>query len=288
MNRTRYVPRAGASRRHLRAVAMVLAVAAPLGLLTPGAGARADERVVEIIGARRVTTVTVTLGKSETIRTDRGFANVVIGDPDIADAVPLSDHTISVLGKKIGTTRVSVYAEGKTLAGVFDIDVAYDTGKLAAELASRFPGARFRVSSVNGRIMLSGSAPDAPTLDRAMTIARQFGPEVINSVRVAQPQQVMLEVRFVEATRNAGRELGVKWNVVANNLTANIGTAGLLSGNAPFGVVVGKLIGHGVEVACGEHDLADSGRHPRSLLARAVRAQRIRPLRRGCERDLER
>ena len=47
-----------------------------------------------------------------------------------------------------------------------------------------------------------------------MTIARQFAPEIINSVQVLQPQQVMLEVRFVEASRKAGRELGVQWNVL--------------------------------------------------------------------------
>ena len=60
--------------------------------------------------------------------------------------------------------------------------------------------------------MLSGTAPDGPTVDKAVMIAKQFGPDVINSVRVLSPQQVMLEVRFVEATRQAGRELGVQWN----------------------------------------------------------------------------
>ena len=54
---------------------------------------------------------------------------------------------------------------------------------------------------------------DLPTVDKAVSIAKQFGPDVINSVRVLQPQQVMLEVRFVEVTRKAGRELGLQWNV---------------------------------------------------------------------------
>ena len=31
--------------------------------------------------------------------------------------------------------------------------------------------------------MLSGEVADAATLDQAVTIARQFGPEIINSVR---------------------------------------------------------------------------------------------------------
>lgn len=235
---------AGGPRRLMQ---VVLAAAAML-LLQLAAPARGDERMVEVVGKRKVSTITITLGKSETVRTDKSFANVVIGDPDIADAVPLSDHSLSILGKKIGTTRVSVYMEGKTLAGVFDVEVSYDVSKLGTELAARFPGARFRVSPVNGRIMLSGSVPDAVTLDKAITIARQFGPDVINAVRVSQPQQVMLEVRFVEASRTAGRDLGVQWNVVSKNLTANLGNAALLSGNAPFGVIVGKLIGSGVEI----------------------------------------
>ena len=71
-----------------------------------------------------------------------------------------------------------------------------------------------RVTAVNGRIMLTGTAPDGVVLDKALMIARQFGPEVINSVSVDQAQQVMLEARFVEATRQAGRELGVQWNAL--------------------------------------------------------------------------
>ena len=71
--------------------------------------------------------------------------------------------------------------------------------------------------------MLSGTAPDGPTVDKAVLIAKQFGPDVINSVSVLQPQQVMLEVRFVEATRQAGRDLGVQWNVFGQRTLANIG-----------------------------------------------------------------
>jgi pilus assembly protein CpaC len=160
--------------------------------------------------------------------------------------LPLTDRSLSVLGKKIGSTRLSVYGEGKQLIGVFDVEVSYDTTQLAAELTSQFPHAGFRVSSVNGRILLSGSAPDGVTLDKAVTIAKQFGPEVINSVRVTQPQQVLLEVRFVEAARTAGRELGINWDVVTSNLNVSTGV-GLLGPNAPFGTMIGNLLTGGVD-----------------------------------------
>ena len=64
----------------------------------------------------------------------------------------------------------------------------------------------------------------------------------------------MLEVRFVEASRSAGRELGVNWQVVQQKLLTGghgvalaTGLAGLVSGAAPFGTIVGRMLGNGVQ-----------------------------------------
>ncbi len=218
--------------------------------LWPIAFAQAADSLIALGSGQRTESIVVPTGKSQNIRTDTNFVDVVVGDPEIADVMPLTDRSLSILGKKIGTTRVSVYAEGKKLIGVFDIEVSYDVPTLAAELRQRFPRAQFRVSSVNGRIMLSGTCPDGPTLDQAVTIARQFGPDVINSVQVLQAQQVLLEVRFVEIQRTAARELGIQWDLVAKNVAATVGQAGLISGNPPFGsvAVIGGLLAHGVHV----------------------------------------
>src|SRR5947209_456863 len=215
----------------------------------------AQAREVELAAGRNAATVKISIGKSESVRTGESFSEVIVSDPDIADAIPLTDHSLSVLGKKIGTARVSVYGEAKKLVGVFDIEVSYDTSRLGSELAQRFPNARFRVSSVNGRIMLGGTAPNAVMVDQAITIAKQFGADVINSVKVNAPQQVMLEVRFVEASRSAGRELGVNWQAVqqrlsdtgSNGISATTGVAGLISGAAPFGTILGSMLGNGVK-----------------------------------------
>lgn len=234
------------------------------------------QQTIQIDGAKRTATVSVYIGKSQDVRTDASFVELAVGDPEVADVNPLTDHSLSILGKKNGTTRVQAYGEGKKLIGVFDVEVIYDTSLLKHELQRRFRHANLKVSAVNGRIMLSGTAPDGPTVDKAMTIAKQFGPDVINAVEVMQPQQVMLEVRFVEATRTAGRDLGVQWNVFGTRQAANIGNrtansgtapfslpavgtqgplatvtplalAGTLSGSAPFGVIVSKMIAAGVE-----------------------------------------
>jgi pilus assembly protein CpaC len=255
--------------------ALLLAAALVVGGGFLGAEALA-QKTIQIEGAKRTATVSVYIGKSQDVRTDASIVELTVGDPEVADVNPLTDHSLSILGKKNGTTRVQAYGEGKKLIGMFDVEVVYDTSLLKQELQRRFRHANLKVSAVNGRIMLSGTAPDGPTVDKAMTVAKQFGPDVINSVEVTQPQQVMLEVRFVEATRTAGRDLGVQWNVFGSRQAANIGNrtansgtapfslpaggtqgplatvtplalAGTLSGSAPFGVIVSKMIAAGVE-----------------------------------------
>ena len=246
---------AGFHRPCSLAVALSIALAGCL-LGTAGA-AHAQQRAIPIVGASRTAMVLVTVGKSQDVRTDASFVNVTVGDSDVADVSPLTDHTLSILGKKIGTTRVSVYDANKKLVGIFDVEVSYDVSRLTNELARVFPGSHMHASSVNGRIMLTGTAPDAVTLDKAVTIARQFGPDIINSVAVTSPQQVLLEVRFVEITRSAGRELGVQWNtfgkvngnigdnVMAAGLpishAAGVTAAGVLSGANPFGFAIANL-----------------------------------------------
>jgi pilus assembly protein CpaC len=281
---------AGKGRRHsdgdtllsalLRCAAIWLALALALMATLAPVTAHAQQRVN--FATARTATITVTVGKSEDVRTDQSFVDIIVGDPDVADVNPLTDHAISILGKKIGTTRVSVYGPEKKIVGIFDIEVSYDVSRLSAEI-SRFTGGGIKAYSVDGRIMLSGTAPDAVSLDKAVTIAKQFAPDVINTVQVTSPQQVMLEVRFIEASRQASRELGVQWNMFGNRMLANVGNqtaagqlpitapggsfqqpgvgvggpnvnpsaatmspivaAGVLSGASPFGFMVGRLIG---------------------------------------------
>ena len=265
-------PASAARARRLLTTLAAAAVVTSAWLVSPFAvDVASAQRLLQISGASRTATVLVPVGKTEDLRIDTPFTDITVGDPEVADVAPLTDRAISVLGKKIGTTRVTVYAEGRRHVGIFDIEVTYEVSRLAVEVA-RVAGPGIRVSSVNGRIMLSGEAPDAVTLDRAVTIARQFAPEIINTVTIASPQQVMLEVRFVEASRQAGRELGVQWNVFNSRMSANIGSrqpanrlpitaptsptnipigevaAGVLSGASPFGFMLGRMLAGGTTI----------------------------------------
>jgi pilus assembly protein CpaC len=185
--------------------------------------------------------VLVTQHKSLTVRLDRPFASTVVGAPDIADVLPMSDRVIYIQGKKIGTTNVSAFDQDKRLIAILDVEVAIDTRSLAAQIRSSTGSASIRVSSTNGQVVLSGQARDAVIADRALLIAKAVaGPiPVINAMSVASSQQVMLRVRFLEASRDAGRDLGVNWFAANGSRTRGFNTG--LGGLSNQGVGSGGL-----------------------------------------------
>jgi pilus assembly protein CpaC len=169
----------------------------------------------------------VTQFKSRTVKLGKAYASTVVGAPDIADVLPISDRVIYIQGKKIGTTNISAFDAEKRLIAVIDVEVALDTQALAAQIRSGTGTGGIRVQTSNGQIILAGEARDSAVADRALSIAKATTPTVpiVNAMHVSTSQQVMLKVRFLEASRDAGRDLGVNW--FARN---GSGTRGFVTG----------------------------------------------------------
>jgi len=220
-----------------RQITLTLAAAFAAGLLFSvlpvGPRAEAAARVVKVSAESRVGRMQIVVGRSETIRVDLPFSDIVVGDPETADVNPLTDKTLYVLGRKLGTTNVTLFDQGKQLIAVIDIDVTHDLTGLREALRASVPGAAIKVRSVNGRVLLEGQVPSAPAAAKAMAIAHDFaGDDVTNSLSTADIQQVNLEVRFVEVSRTAGKDLGINWNLT--NKKGN----GFASGNNPPNLIV--------------------------------------------------
>ncbi|PAY05936.1 pilus assembly protein CpaC [Bradyrhizobium sp. UFLA03-84] len=185
--------------------------------------------------------VRVTVNKSRTFRVDTAFSTIVAGSPDIADVKSLSDHLVYVQGKKTGTTNVILFDSSMKQIGILDVEVTFDISNLQQNIQSGTGTRGIRVSASEGQVVLSGMAADAVVAEKALAIAKGSVPEggiVVNAMSVAAPQQVMLEVRFLEVSRQAGRDLGV--NLMAANANGtNIGISGAggvaAAGRAPIG-----------------------------------------------------
>ncbi|MGY3034379.1 pilus assembly protein CpaC [Bradyrhizobium sp. USDA 4354] len=193
--------------------------------------------------------VKVVVNKSRTFKVDTAFATIVAGSPDIVDVKSLSDHLIYVQGKQTGTTNVILLDSSMKQIGILDVEVVIDTGNLQQNIRTSTGGQGIRVSASEGQVVLSGTAADAVTAERAMAIATSTvakGGTVVNAMSVAAPQQVMLEVRFLEVTRDAGRDLGVNLYAANANGTnvGNTGRGGVVTsatGRRPIGGVNGPV-----------------------------------------------
>jgi pilus assembly protein CpaC len=178
------------------------------------------------LGIQPVQQVIIPVNKSVTMTTQASFSSAVVGSPEIADALPMTDRTLLIQAKKIGTTNVSIYDENSRLVKVVDVQVTLDTGNLQSRIRALTGDRGIHVSTDNGQIVLSGVASNGPAADQAVNLAKSWSPSgsVINAMNIASPQQVMLKVRFLEVDRNAGTELGINWYGVNGSGTRGVTT----------------------------------------------------------------
>jgi len=224
----------------------VTALGISLALLSSADRAGAADRRASTSGGvivsemNDVQRVRVTLYKSRTFKVDTAFSTIVAGSPDIVDVKSLSDHLIYIQGKQTGTTNVILFDSSMRQIGILDVEVAIDTGNLQENIRASTGNPGIRVSSSEGQVVLSGTAADAVAAERAVSIATNAIPKggtLVNAMSVAAPQQVMLEVRFLEVARDAGRDLGV--NLFGGNANGSRGFNSGLGLGGSSGAVTG-------------------------------------------------
>ena len=102
-------------------LASIALAAAPIALLA-AAPAHAQATVSQVHAG----SLEVPKNKSQVVTADRPIAKAMIGNPDIADIVPLSDRSIYVLGKSMGTTSLTLYDRVGRVLAVMDVSVGPD------------------------------------------------------------------------------------------------------------------------------------------------------------------
>ncbi|MGC2856046.1 type II and III secretion system protein family protein [Novispirillum sp. DQ9] len=172
--------------------------------------------------AARGTEMEVPVNKSQVLRVDQPFRDIMVGNPEVADVMPLSDRAIYVLGKQVGSTNLSIYGANRRLLAVVDLNVTHDAAGLRGRLNEIMPGEAIEVRGVNGGLVLSGAVSSARQLDRAMQIARRYAPDAVtNLLTVTGSQQVMVSVRVAEVRRSLARELGIKPTIIGGDIVVS-------------------------------------------------------------------
>ncbi|HYH17738.1 MAG TPA: type II and III secretion system protein family protein [Azospirillum sp.] len=191
---------------------------------------------IETANPRLAGEIQLPVNKSRVLRVDRPVTDILVGSPEVADVMALSDRSVYVLGRKLGSTSLALYGENRQLIAVMDLTITPDLPTLRQRLHEIMPRERIDVRAANESVVLSGPVSNGSQLKQALAIAESFAPgKVTNMMTLTGGQQVMLAVRFAEVQRTAAKELGISTNVkfAAGNSALAIAT-GIVPALAPF------------------------------------------------------
>ncbi|MDB5452411.1 MAG: cpaC [Caulobacteraceae bacterium] len=204
------------------------ALAATFALLA-AAPAAAEVFASEAVPSR---VIFVPRDKSLSFRLDGPASKIVVAQPDTAEIVATTDHSFYVRGRELGATNLLVYGPGGRLREVIDIRVGYDARALEQDLASALPGEGIHVQNLGEGLLLIGDVSTTGVAAKAKGLAEKFAPEAVTSaLTVRASQQVVLEVRIMEATRSALQDLGFAATIRNNSFDFSHGNG--LIGNSP-------------------------------------------------------
>lgn len=235
-------------RGHFRALAQAvraaLCAAAMSGLAALGATPAMAQTVTYDLSTTSVMRINLPMSQAVTVVISDAVGKIVSADPGIADAQPITDRSLYLVGKGFGTTTVNLYSEAGAPVGLLAVEVGADLADIRSSIRDAVPNSKVTVSSVNGRIRLGGTVSDRQAMDQVLAVVEQYGsPAIINTMTLTGGQQVNLEVRILEAQRDAGRELGISWNGSVGDTGVTIGGA-----SASFSSFVTQVISSGMGI----------------------------------------
>jgi len=195
--------------------------------------------------------ISVLLGKSTTIALPETVKSRSVGNPAVVQSMLISPKVLYVLGLKVGTTNMLV--QGRSGAcSVIDVVVGIDPSGLQQAIASLMPEETdVHIKAASGALVLTGTVSDAVKAGRIVELAEQFvasanqgvatkadgsgasagatagskNKNIINMLKVAAPQQVLLEVKVAEVSKSLIEKLGANTSLYGGIGNAHFGLA---------------------------------------------------------------
>ncbi len=272
----------------------VAALSALMALAPPLASAQTAEtqtmRITQSGWGSASASLILPFGKAAIIDLPADARDVLLSNPNIADAVVRTPRRIYVLGRALGTTNAFFFDGAGRQIAIVEIRVEPDVSALNDLLRRQNPDSVITAEAVNGSIVLTGTVESAAAADRAVQMAQTFlgvaggagaGPgtapgggntpgtqaaggvplRIVNLIQVEGSEQVMVRVRVVEMSRTLVRQLGVNlnYNEIANTLLPDDAFVNVATQNG-FSIA-GRLLG-GVTASGG---VAETILQPNSL-----------------------
>ncbi len=221
-------------------------------------------------------------GNGEVVQLPQPAASIFVGNPETINVQTVSETSLFVSGIKPGATNViALDAQDQQIAH-YKIVVRADITEAGATLGDATGGSSIKLDQAGNTVIIKGKAD---TYEQAIAVLdaeralKDEGRRVVNRTTTTRPNQVSLEVKFVEVSRNDLKRIG--FNIGASQsrngniftlLTGTGGTTGatggLLSldstGNFSINAILEALESEGVVQILSEPTLTTvSGRRAR-------------------------
>ena len=212
--------------------------------------------------------VTLGLNKSLVLDLPADAHDILVANPEVADAVSRSARRIYLFGKKVGETNIFVFdKQGRQLVSL-DLQVERDVAGLDRYLERFIPGSSIKSEIINDNIVLTGRVQTPQDASKAAKLAEIFvkggdatenrrgfffggtgDSQIVNMIEIVGGDQVTLKVTVAEVQRSVMKQLGVNLSAGrtgSHGITFDAASAGAFAVNGPISgnsVGIGGTIG---------------------------------------------
>lgn len=194
-------------------------------------------------GVGQTRRIAVGLNKSLVVDLPDDAHDILVANPEVADAVTRTSRRIYIFAKQVGETNIFIFdSTGNQLMSI-DLVIERDIEGLETYLEKYIPGSEIKVEMVNDNVILTGTVPTPQASARAVELARIFvtggeattnqfnqsatagggnnsttiifGDEgrqesqIVNLLQIDGEDQVNLKVTIAEIQRTVVKQLGI-------------------------------------------------------------------------------
>jgi pilus assembly protein CpaC len=148
------------------------------------------------------------VGESTIVKTPWPTVRVAVTDPAIAYVESLTPEQVLLQGIKVGSTDLIVWNEDETQVKKWKVQVKLDTTRFKEKLDELFPDAQLEVSEHGETLIVKGLLRNADQVVQLHDYLDKAKTTYVDMTSVAGVQQVQIEIRVAEVSRQALRALG--------------------------------------------------------------------------------
>lgn len=177
------------------------------------------------------------LNKAVVIDLPSNAHDILVADPELADAVTRSSRRIYLFGKTVGQTNIFIFGKGGEEIVNLNVNVERDVSGLSSHLKRFIPGSEIQVEIISDNIVLTGNVRTPQDAQRAVRLAEIFvkggeattrlttaaaetgdvdisaearqTSQIVNLLNIDGEDQVTLKVTIAEVSRTVLKQLGV-------------------------------------------------------------------------------